>query len=60
MKSTYYVSFRCYFTPTEFTRHYQRIALKDIPKWIEAYMFTHPNVEAITVKVWAKDGKEKA
>ena len=59
MKSTYYVSFRCYFTPTEFTRHYQRIALKDIPKWIEAYMFTHPNVEAITVKVWAKDEKEK-
>lgn len=55
MKQTYYVSFRCYYGKGEFTRHYQRVVLKDIPKWIEAYMFTHPNVESITVKVWKEE-----
>lgn len=58
MKQTLYVSFRCYYGKGEFTKHYQRIALKDIPKWIESYMFTHPNVEAITVKVWSEKENE--
>lgn len=26
-----------------------------VAKWIEAYQFTHPNCESISVKVWLKD-----
>lgn len=56
-KRSYNVSFRCYFggTPDNFTQHYIDMPLKDIPKWLEAYQFTHPNVQSITVKYWPTD-----
>lgn len=46
----YRVSFRCYFD-TDYTQHYQDIALKDVAKWINAYKFTHPNCKAITFRI---------
>lgn len=46
----YRVSFRCYYDGN-YTQHWQDLALKDIPKWIEAYKFTHPEVNAITVRI---------
>lgn len=60
MKPTYKASIRCYFTsPLDYTQHWQTLPLKDIPKWIEAYQFTHPNVRSISVKIWTQDGKEE-
>lgn len=46
----YRVSFRCYYEGN-YTQHYQELALKDIPKWVEAYKFTHPEVNAITIRI---------
>ncbi len=31
--------------------------LKDIPKWIEAYQFTHPTCVSVSIKVWIKEGR---
>lgn len=46
------MNFRCYYTDGAPCNHYREMALKDIPRWMEAYQFTHPNCIAITVKVW--------
>lgn len=55
-KKEYQMNIRCYFKGSDNkTQHYQTMPLKDIAKWIEAYQFTHPSVESITVKVWCKD-----
>lgn len=51
----YGVSFRCYYEQGDKTQHYQTMPLRDIPKWIEAYQFTHPNVQSISVKIWTHD-----
>jgi len=58
-KQTYDLSFRCFFPGTDnICNHRQIMPLKDIPKWIEAYRFTHPNVLSITVKIWFNDEVE--
>lgn len=60
-KRTYEMSIRCYFPGTNnFTQHYPELELKEIPKWIEAYSFTHENLQSVTVKVWVKDEGERA
>lgn len=60
-KHTYEMSIRCYFPgQNNFTQHYPEMELKDIPKWIEAYSFTHENLQSVTVKVWVKDEGGKA
>lgn len=46
------LSIRCYYGPTEYTQHHQRLKLTDIGKWVKAYQFTHPHVKSITVKIW--------
>ena len=50
----YQTSFRYYFggSADNLTKHRQELPLKDIPKWIEAYQFTHPTCKSISVKVW--------
>lgn len=57
----YGVSFFCDFDQECRTKHYQPMPLKDIPRWLEAYQFTQPNVRAISVKVWMdeREGDEK-
>lgn len=56
MNKIYDMNFRCYFEGSENkTNHYQSMELQDIPKWIEAYRFTHPTLQSITVKVWMKN-----
>lgn len=53
MSEKYEVSFHCYFPGTgNITRHRQTMPLKDIKKWVEAYRYTHPMVQSITVKIW--------
>lgn len=58
---TYDVSFRCQYgsCSKNYTQHKQRLTLREIPKWIDAYQFTHPNVYAISVKIWMNDKEEE-
>lgn len=62
MKQEYAMSIRCYFpgTANNRTQHYPVMPLRDIPKWVEAYQFTHPTAESITVKIWLKDEGKQA
>lgn len=62
MKNQYFdLSFRCYFPgPGNCVTHRQTMTIKEIPKWIEAYRFTHPNVISITVKIWLDEGVDEA
>ena len=61
MKPTLKVSIRCYFPGMgNHCTHTQEMKLTDIPKWIEAYRFTHPTCEAVTVKVWLLDDEWRA
>lgn len=48
----YGLSIRCYYDRGEYTTHYRTMPLELVPKWVDAYTFTHPNVESITVKIW--------
>lgn len=60
MKPIFDVSFRCYYEkPGDYTTHYQSMPLAQIPKWIEAYQFTHPSVQSISVKVWFHEEDER-
>ena len=61
-KQEYAMSIRCYFpgAPNNRTQHYPVMPLRDIPKWVEAYQFTHPTAESITVKIWLKDEDKPA
>lgn len=61
-KVSHDISIRCHFggSVDNFTMHRVRMPLKDIPKWLEAYQFTHPNVQSITVKYWPNDKEVKA
>ena len=45
------VSFICHYNDNQ-TKHRQDMPLKDIPKWIEAYKFTHPDCKSISLKIW--------
>lgn len=51
----YHLSIRCYFPDGGSTQHHQVMPLSDVKRWVEAYSFTHPNVESITLKVWPND-----
>jgi len=46
-----WISFYCYYR-TNITRHFQKMNLTDIPNWISAYKFTHPDVKSISAKVY--------
>ena len=52
----YNVSFRCFYDDElgmHYTNHYNpAFNLSDIPRWLDAYKFTHPTCAAISVKVW--------
>ena len=53
------ISFRCFYHDSEPTNHRQTLPLSDIPRWIEAYQFTHPACTAISIKVWLGDDNQK-
>ena len=53
MKNKYDLSIRCHFGPGDnYTQHRQVLILKEIEKWVEAYRFTHPNVQSFSIKLW--------
>lgn len=52
----YHMSIRTYFPGVgNHVNHYRDMTLKDIKKWVEAYKLTHPNCEAITVKIYLEE-----
>lgn len=55
MTKEYDISFHCNYRNGDATRHGQVMKLKDIPKWIEAYKFTHPACTSISIKIWFKE-----
>lgn len=60
-EQNYTFSFRCYFpndNGVNFSTHYQQLALSDVPRWIEAYRFTHPTCISISVKVWFNSAED--
>lgn len=54
----YKLSFLCNYPGGHTTRHNQVMPLRDIKKWIEAYHYTHPAVESISVMVWLGEPRE--
>ena len=57
----YRLSIRCYFPGVQnYTHHIQAMPLKDITKWVEAYKFTHPTAESITVKIYLNNEEGQA
>lgn len=48
----YVISFRCFYANGGICDKRQELLLSDIPKWIECYIFTHPDCISISVKVW--------
>ena len=57
MIKAYRLSIRCYFPGTgNYTHHMADLPLKDVGKWVEAYRYTHPTLESISIKIYM--GKE--
>lgn len=54
------ISFYCCFENGGRTKHRQQLRIEDIPRWIEAYLFTHPTVASISVKLWTKEDSHEA
>lgn len=54
-KALFDLSIRCFYSNGNHTEHRQRMKLSDVPKWLEAYKFTHPNCQAVSIKVWFTD-----
>ncbi len=62
----YNASLRCHYkdgmrevdNTTNYTQHYRSMPLRDLPKWIEAYKFTHPGCDSISIKLWLTDVTE--
>ena len=46
------VSFFCFYPNGSHVVHVQSMPVFDIPRWIEAYKFTHPACSAISCKLW--------
>lgn len=59
----YKCSIRCYYKHCDrYTHHLQRLTLDEIGKWLDAYLFTHPSIESISVKVYFDEegGRDEA
>ena len=48
------IGFRCYFPggKDNYTDHRAQIPVAEIPKWMEAYRYTHPNCKGISARVF--------
>lgn len=49
---THGISIRTFFPNGNKCDHRQDMKLSEIKKWVEAYFYTHPDCEAITIKIW--------
>ena len=57
-KTVFNLSIRCHYPNGEPTQHRQDMKLTDIPKWVEAYKFTHPKCTAVSIKIWYADAEK--
>ena len=48
----YRINFRCYYAADRYYNHWREMPLEDIPRWIEAYRFTHPEVLDISALIY--------
>lgn len=49
-------SFFCYYGDSEHVcKKFQKLKWSELGKWIDAYMFTHPNCIAVSCKVWREE-----
>lgn len=55
-EQTYMMSFRCHYLLPDgtknYTQHRAALPVSDIPRWMDAYKFTHPDCISISLKVW--------
>ena len=57
MKKNHKINFYCSFGENDrMVRHYERIPLQDIQKWVQAYSFTHPDCTCISVRLDMSEG----
>ena len=54
----YNINFRCYFPNGNYNDHRRKLNFEDIPRWIDAYKFTHPDCTSISIKIWFSDQEE--
>ena len=56
-KKQQHIRFVCHFggSVDNNTTHNMTMSVRDIGRWMEAYIYTHPNVQSITAKVWPQD-----
>lgn len=54
----YHVNFRCNYPNGNRNDHRRVMDIADIPRWVDAYKFTHPDCISITVKIWFNDLEE--
>lgn len=54
----YNISFRCFYENGNKTQHRQALTIDQIPRWIEAYKFTHPDCTSISVCVYFENTAE--
>lgn len=56
MDEQHKMSVRCFYENGDnYTQHYPEIKIDEIPLWVKAYWYTHPTLEAVSIKVWTKD-----
>ena len=56
----YRMSIRCYYPGYgNYTTHYRRLGLNEIELWIQAYQYTHPECEAMTIKIYTKEDEQR-
>lgn len=55
----YKMNFRCFYDEGNHTDHRRTLRLDEIGKWIDAYIYTHPEVTAITVKVYISTDQQQ-
>ena len=54
----YNLSIRCYYKEN-WTNHRQTMKLSEIKKWIDAYIYTHPQVESFSIRVYINEEVEE-
>lgn len=57
-EKSYNLSIRCYYEEN-WTNHRQELKLSELKKWIESYIFTHPQVTGFSIRLYRNEESEK-
>ena len=49
-----HLSIRAYYEDGKFSQYYRDTLLSDLPLWLEAHTYTHPNVAGYTIQLLRK------